>query len=50
MLVYKRLLTITLTWQSSCVMQTIIENLFVQEHNLAMYFDAEDVKKHMPQK
>jgi len=52
MLVYKCLLTIALTWQSSCITIKNIQNLFVHQNlfvqtcNLAN-FEADDVKKYM---
>jgi len=51
MLVYRCLLTITLTWQSSCVLanynqKTIEIYLFKHVANLATYFEADDVKKY----
>jgi len=49
MLVYRCLLTIMLTWQSSCVIAYYngknIQNLYVQACNLVIYFKV-DNKKH----
>jgi len=49
MLVYRRLLTMTLTWQSSLLLQIKIEKYLksICSSMLSCYFEADYVKKYM---